>query len=162
MAKKKHKAALATPDGVKVISVNKKARHDYEILETFEAGLVLTGSEIKSIRAGKVNLREAYVRPQAAELWLIGAHISEYSHSSEREYNPTRSRKLLMHTREILRLQGRVEMKGHTIVPLKIYLKRGFAKLEVALARGKHAPDKRAAIKEREQKLEAERALKRG
>jgi SsrA-binding protein len=145
----------------KIIALNKKARFNYEILETYEAGLVLTGNEIKAIRQAKITLNEAYVRAQDGELWLVGAHITEYSHSSERDYNPTRKRKLLMKRAEINRLKGRVEQKGLTIVPVSIYLKNGYAKLEVALARGKDAPDKRKTLIEREQKRTMERLTKR-
>lgn len=147
---------------IKIVAKNKKARFNYEILEKFEAGLVLSGNEIKSIRLGKINLSESYVNPKKGELWLENAYINEYSHSSEKFYNPTRSRKLLMHRQEINKLTGRVEKKGLTIVTLSIYLKKGKAKLEVALARGKNAPDKRKTSKERELKREAERAMKRG
>lgn len=147
---------------IKIIALNKKAKFNYEILEKFEAGIVLSGNEIKSIRLGKINLSESYISPKNGELWLENAYINEYSHSSEKHYSPTRKRKLLMHRQEINKLTGRVEKKGLTIVPLSIYLKKGMAKLEVALARGKNAPDKRKTIKERELKREAERAMKRG
>jgi SsrA-binding protein len=159
---KKHKKKDESESGLKVVAVNKKARFNYHIVEKFEAGIVLTGNEIKSVRAGMINLRESYVRPQDGELFLIGAHIKEYKHSSAREYNPTRTRKLLMHKREIQKLRSKVEAKGHTIVPLRIYLKLGRAKLEIALAKGKDAPDKRKSIMDREKKREAERAMKRG
>jgi SsrA-binding protein len=145
----------------KIIALNKKARFNYELLENYEAGLVLTGNEIKAIRQGNITLNEAYVRVQDGELWLVGAHITEYSHSSERDYNPTRKRKLLMKRTEINRLQGRVDQKGLTIVPVSIYLKDGYAKLEVALAKGKDAPDKRKTLIEREQKRTMERLTKR-
>ncbi len=143
-----------------VIAVNKKARFTYEILEVFEAGLVLSGNEIKSIRAGGISLAEAYVRPQNNEVFLIGAHIKEYSFSHDPNYNPVRSRKLLLHKREIDKLRGRVEAKGLTIVPLRVYIKRGRAKLEIGVARGKAAPDKRQTIIAREKDREARRAMK--
>lgn len=145
---------------VKAIAVNKKARFQYHIEESFEAGIVLTGSEIKSIRAGTINLAESYIRPEKGELWLLQANIKQYSHDTDREYDPSRKRKLLMHKREIERLAGRVEAKGYTLVPLRLYLKKGRAKLELALAKGKHAPDKRKTIRDRELKIEAERAMK--
>jgi len=145
---------------VKIIATNKKARFSYRILETFEAGIVLTGAEIKSIREGGVSLMQSYVRPQGGEIFLLGAHIKPYSHGSAADYNPTRDRKLLLHRREIYKLQARVEQKGLTIVPLKLYLRRGYAKLEIGLAQGKAAPDKRRSIKERELKREAERTYK--
>lgn len=146
--------------GKKIIHLNKKARFNYEILEKFEAGIVLTGAEIKSIRQGKISLGEAYIRPFNGELFLINAHIAEYSHSAQTKYDPQRQRKLLMHKQEINKLQGRVEQKGLTIVPVQVYLKNGRAKIEIALARGKDAPDKRRTIQERELKREAQRALK--
>jgi SsrA-binding protein len=146
---------------LKVITVNKKARFDYQLLETFEAGVVLSGMEIKSVRDGGVSLAEAYIRPSSGELVLIGAHVKEYVHSSALEYNPTRPRKLLMHKREIRKLTSRVEERGLTIVPLRLYLKKGLAKVELALARGKAAPDKRRTVIDREKKLEAQRAMKR-
>lgn len=145
----------------KVVAVNKKARFEYEILEVLEAGMALSGAEIKSVRAGGVSLGEAYVRPQDGEMMLVGAHIREYEHSREPDYDPVRKRKLLLHRREIRKLTSRVEQKGLTIVPLRIYLKKGLAKLEIALARGKAAPDKRSAIIDRERRREAERAMKR-
>ena len=145
-----------------VIALNKKARFDYHIVECFEAGMVLTGNEIKSIRAGLINLKESYIRPQGGELHLIGAHITEYEHSSDNKYNPVRPRKLLMHKHEILKLSSRVEAKGLTLVPLRIYLKKNLAKLEIALAKGKDAPDKRRDEFDKERKREAERAMKRG
>ena len=149
-------------DDFKVVVVNKKARFEYEILDVFEAGLVLTGNEIKSIRTGEISLAEAYVRPQAEELLLIGANIKEYKHSSAAEYDPVRKRKLLLHKREIRKLSAKVEQKGLTIVPLRVYLKGGKAKLEIALARGKAAPDKRRTVMDREMRREAQRAMKRG
>ena len=145
-----------------VVALNKKARFDFHIVECFEAGLVLTGNEIKSIRAGAINLKESYIRPQGGELHLIGAHITEYEHSSDSKYNPVRPRKLLMHKHEILKLASRVEAKGFTIVPLRVYLKRNLAKLELALAKGKDAPDKRRSEIDKEKRREAERAMKRG
>ncbi|RMG39642.1 MAG: SsrA-binding protein SmpB [Candidatus Dadabacteria bacterium] len=158
MAKKKKKVEES---GLKVISTNKKARFNYQILEKFEAGLVLSGAEIKSIRQGGISLDESYVRPDGNELYLVQAYIKPYSHISQQDYDPRRKRKLLMHRHEINKLRGRVEEKGLTLVPLRVYLKRGYAKLEIGLARGKAAPDKRKTIKERELKREAERAIKR-
>lgn len=145
-----------------VITHNRKAGFRYHLLEKFEAGLVLTGDEIKSIRDGGISLNEAYIRSYQGELWLLGAHISEYSHSSALEHDPLRKRKLLMHKKEIMKLQGRVEQKGLTIVPVRLYLKRGRAKLEIALAKGKDNPDKKKTIQDRQKKREAERAMKQG
>jgi SsrA-binding protein len=148
--------------GKKIMVVNRKARFDYHIVEVFEAGLVLTGQEIKSIRAGGASLAESYIRPKHSELFLVGCHIQLYSHSGLREYDPVRDRKLLMHRSEIDKLRGKVESKGFTLVPLSLYLKDGYAKLEVALAKGKAAPDKRDATKEREAQRDMARAIKGG
>ncbi|MCB0355087.1 MAG: SsrA-binding protein SmpB [Bdellovibrionales bacterium] len=156
------KGTKATPasEGSKVLVQNKKARFNYNVVETFEAGIVLTGAEIKSVRLGGVSLNEAYIVPDKNELFLINAHIKPYQFDTDPKYNPTRRRKLLMHRQEIDKLRGRVEAKGFTLVPTKLYLKRGLAKIEVALAKGKAAPDKRTTIKDREGKREAERAMK--
>lgn len=143
--------------GEKTITVNRKATHDYHILRTFEAGLSLLGTEIKSIRNGHVSIREAYVRPIGDELWLVGAHIAHYAPASRTNHDPTRSRKLLLHRKEIRELLREMQSAGATIVPLRLYLKDGRAKLEIALARGKKAYDKRAAIAKRD----AERAMQR-
>jgi len=150
----------AETGSIKIVTVNKKGRFRYHLFESFEAGIVLSGTEIKSIREGGVSIEESYVRPEEDALYWIGAHINPYSHSDNQDYNPTRTRKLLMHKHEIDKLRGRVEAKGLTIVPVKLYLKRGRAKLEIALAKGKDAPDKRKTIKERELKRETERAMK--
>jgi len=141
----------------KTITLNRKATHDYHILRTVEAGLSLLGSEIKSIRNGHVSIREAYVRPQNGELWLVGAHVAHYAPASRANHDPTRSRRLLLHRKEIRELEREVQSAGNTLVPLRLYLKDGKAKLEIALARGKKAYDKRAAIAERD----AERAMQR-
>jgi SsrA-binding protein len=144
----------------KVVSTNRKARHDYEILDTFEAGLVLTGSEIKSIRAGKVNLREGFVQPRDGELWLLNTHISTYDQAGMFGHDPLRPRKLLLHRREIDRITSRVQEKGLTIVPTVLYLTRGLAKVEIALARGKKQYDKRSTLRERESQRQIERTLR--
>jgi SsrA-binding protein len=148
--------------GKKIMVVNRKARFDYHIVEVFEAGLVLTGQEIKSIRDGGASLAESYIRPKRSELFLVGCHIQQYSHSSLKEYDPVRERKLLMHRSEIEKLSHKVESKGFTLVPLSLYLKDGYAKLELALAKGKAAPDKRDSTKEREANRDMARAMKRG
>lgn len=145
----------------KIIAVNKKARFQYHIIEKFEAGLVLLGSEIKSVREGHITINESYIRPQGNELILLNAHIKEYAFSRHEKIDPLRPRKLLMHKSEIDKLRGRVEQKGLTIVPLSIYLTRGRAKLEIALVKGKEAPDKRETIKEREADREMARYVKR-
>ncbi len=147
--------------GERTIAVNRKARHDYFILETYEAGLVLKGSEIKSIRAGRVNLRDSYVRIKNGEAWVENMHISPYDKASTHEQlDPKRPRKLLLHKREIGRLAGKVAQEGVTIVPLRLYLKRNRAKLEIAVAKGKKKYDKREAIAKREAQRQIERALK--
>ena len=148
-------------DAVKVVTTNRKARFDYHILETFEAGLVLTGAEIKSIRAGEITVNEAYVRPQGGELFLLNAYIKPYTHNGDREYDPLRPRKLLMHRREIAKLIRELETAGTTIVPLDIHLKHGRAKIEIALGKGKAAPDKRHDIKKREATRDIAREMSR-
>jgi SsrA-binding protein len=148
-------------DGQKIIAANRKARFDYHILDTFEAGLVLTGAEIKSIRAGEITISESYVRPQGGELFLLNSYIKPYTHSGDKEYDPRRARKLLMHKREIVRLSRELETKGTTIVPLQLYLKGGRAKLEIGLGKGKAAPDKRQDIKKRESQREIAREMSR-
>ena len=147
--------------GDKTVTVNRKATHDYHILRTVEAGLSLLGTEIKSVRNGHVSIREAYVRPQGAELWLVGAHIAHYAPASRTNHDPTRSRKLLLHRKEIRDLLRETQSAGATIVPLRLYLKNGRAKLEIALARGKKEYDKRATIAKREADRAMQRAMRR-
>jgi SsrA-binding protein len=144
---------------VKVIATNRKARHDYLIEDTFEAGLVLTGSEIKSIRAGQVNLRDSYAVVRDNELWLVNAHIAPYQQASYSNHEPRRDRKLLLHRREINRLTGQLQEKGRTLVALQLYLKNGRAKVELGLARGKKLYDKRQALRERDDRRQIDRAL---
>ncbi len=146
--------------GDRLIATNRKAYHDYFIDETLEAGLVLVGSEIKSIRAGHVNLRDSYVAIRNGEAWLIGAHIAGYHQASYQDHDPRRDRKLLLHRHEILRWRSKVEQRGYTIVPLRLYLKNNRAKVEIGLARGKRSYDKREAIAERESERDIQRALK--
>jgi SsrA-binding protein len=145
---------------IKTVATNRKARHNYHIMDSVEAGLVLTGSEIKSIRAGRVSLGDAYVRPDNGELWLLNAHIARYQASSYLSHEPTRPRKLLLHRKEIAELASTVAEKGFTLVPLRLYIKDSIAKLEVALARGKKLYDKREAIQRRETDRVLERAVK--
>ena len=145
---------------IKTISFNRKAYHDYDIRETVEAGIVLTGSEIKSIRDGKVNIREAYAHPQEGELWLFNAHIAQYACGNRYNHQPTRSRKLLLHRREIDELSGKAGQKGFTLVPLKLYIKNGIAKVELGLAQGKKLHDKRESMARRQAEREMERAMK--
>jgi len=146
--------------GSSVITVNRKAYHDYHIQETHEAGIVLKGSEIKSIRAGKVNLSDAYAKPENGELWLYNSHIASYDAASYNTHQPLRPRKLLLHRKEINILAGKVMQKGLTLVPLKLYIKHGLAKVELGVARGKKVYDKREAIARRDADREIERALK--
>jgi SsrA-binding protein len=145
---------------VKRISLNRKAYHDYDILESVEAGIVLTGTEIKSVRGGKVNLRDAYAHPQRGELWLFNAHIARYEGGSRFNHEPTRPRKLLLHRGQIDELAGKVMQKGLTLVPLKLYLKNGIAKVELGLAKGRKLYDKRESIARREAERDLERAMK--
>jgi SsrA-binding protein len=144
----------------KTVAVNRRARHDYAIDETIEAGLVLTGTEIKSIRAGRANLAEAYARIERGEAWLIGAHIAPYEQGNRNNHEPTRTRKLLLHRDQIAELIGRTQAKGFTLVPLRLYIRDGLAKLEIGIARGKKAHDKRRAIAERDARRELERETK--
>ena len=144
----------------RVITINRKAYHDYHIQEMVEVGIVLKGSEIKSIREGKVNLRDAYARPENGELWLYNSHIASYDAASYNTHEPTRPRKLLLHKEEIDSLAGKVTQRGLTLVPLKLYIKHGVAKVELGVAKGKKIYDKREAIARREVGREIERALK--
>ncbi|HEX3049864.1 MAG TPA: SsrA-binding protein SmpB [Aggregatilineaceae bacterium] len=144
----------------KVVSTNRKARHEYELLDSLEAGLVLTGSEIKSIRAGQVNLREGYVQAREGELWLLNTHIASYEQAGRFGHEPLRPRKLLLHRREINRILARVQEKGLTIVPTIMYLTNGKAKLEIALARGKKQYDKRETLRSRDSERQIERTLR--
>ena len=148
-------------NGTKLITSNKKARRDYEVLETVEAGLVLVGTEVKSLRDGKASLAEAYARVEGDEVFLVGAHIPEYSHGNRSNHEPTRPRKLLLHRREIERLRGKVQEKGLTLVPLRLYWKAGRAKIEIALCRGKKQYDHRDDVAKREAQREMERAMAR-
>jgi SsrA-binding protein len=144
----------------KTVAVNRRARHEYAVEETLEAGLALTGTEIKSIRAGRVNLAEAYARIERGEVWLIGAHIAPYEQGNRNNHEPTRTRKLLLHRDQISELVGRTQAKGFTLVPLKLYIRNGMAKLEIGVAKGKRAYDKRRTIAERDTRRELERSTK--
>lgn len=148
-------------ENFKTITVNKKAYHDYLILETIEAGIVLTGTEIKSVREARVNIREAYARPENGEVWLLNAHIAQYSHGNRYNHNPMRPRKLLLHRSQIRGLAQELAKKGLTLVPLKLYLKNGRAKVELGLARGKKLHDKREAMIERAAEREMDQMVKR-
>ncbi len=143
-----------------VVATNRKAHHDYTLEDTLEAGLVLMGSEIKSIRDHRVNLKDGYVEERNGELWLLNVHISPYEQASVFGHDPLRPRKLLLHKKEIARLITRIRERGYTIVPTQLYLKDGRAKVEIAVARGKKQYDKRASIAERDSRREIDRALK--
>jgi SsrA-binding protein len=145
---------------IKNVATNKKAYHNYFIGETYEAGIALTGSEIKSVRGGRVSLGDAYVRPERGELWLYNAHIARYEASSYMSHDPLRPRKLLMHRKEILSLGGKAAEKGLTLVATRVYLKGSIAKVEIALAKGKKLYDKREAINRREAERELARTIK--
>lgn len=146
--------------GIKVVATNRKALRDFHLDERHEAGLVLTGTEIKSIRAGRVNLSDGYAQPRDGELWLFNVHIAPYDPSGRYGHEPRRPRKLLLHRREINRLISRVQERGYTVVPIRLYLKGGLAKVEIALARGKRKYDKRQAIAKRDAQRQIDRALK--
>jgi len=143
----------------KIVARNRKARHEFEIMETFEAGMVLRGAEVKSLRDGQVSFQDAYARIKNGEVWLHSLHISPYEQATHQQMDPTRTRKLLLHGHEIRKLVGSVEEKGRTLIPLEIYFKRGYAKILLALARGKQLHDKRRDLKRKVQEREAERAM---
>jgi len=153
---------MAKPDsGEKLIASNRKAFHDYFVLQKLEAGIALTGTEVKSLREGRANLKDSYVDVDRGEAWLVGAHISPYSHGNRENHDPERKRKLLLHRREIDKLQGQIVEKGLTIVPLRLYFKAGRVKAEIAVVRGKKLYDKRESEKRRQLDREAEAAMKR-
>jgi SsrA-binding protein len=144
----------------KVITTNREAYHNYHILETYETGIQLVGTEIKAIREGRVNLKEAYAMIEGGEAWLLNAHISHYSHGNRQNHDPTRDRRLLLHKREIIRLQSKTQEKGLTLVPTKLYFKGNLIKCELAVARGKKLYDKREAEARKTQEREARMAIK--
>jgi SsrA-binding protein len=146
--------------GIKIVATNRKAKHEYFILDIYEAGLVLKGSEIKSIRAGQVSLAQAYVSIDGNEAWLVNSHIAPYDEASRNNHDPLRTRKLLLHRKEIHKLADKVRQKGGTIIPLRIYLRDGKAKIEIALAKGKKHYDKRADIAKRDAQREMDRRYK--
>ena len=147
--------------GIRRVAQNRRARHDYEILETFECGLSLTGAEVKSLRAGHISLQDAYGRIDGGEAWLVGAHVAPYEYASGYgRFEPDRARKLLLHREELDELAGKVAQKSLTLVPLSVYFRDGRAKLELALARGRRQYDKRRALAERDATREAERVMK--
>lgn len=147
-------------DGIKIIAQNRRARHDYDLLERFEAGLVLTGTEIKSIRDHKISLQNSFVQARNGELWLVDANIAPYVHGNRENHEPTRPRKLLLHRREIGKVMDAITTKGITLIPLRVYLKKGRAKLEFAIARGKKLYDKRQDLARQDARRQVERALR--
>jgi SsrA-binding protein len=146
--------------GEKLVASNRRAHHNFEILETHEAGLVLQGTEVKSLRDSRADLKESYARIEGNEAWLLGLHISPYAQGNRANHDPLRPRKLLLHRGEINRLLGKIMEKGLTLVPLRLYFKQGRAKVELGLARGRKTLDKRHAIREREERREVARALR--
>jgi SsrA-binding protein len=147
---------------IKVVATNRKARHEYLILDTYEAGISLQGSEIKSVRAGQVSLGQAYIKiDENLQAWLVDAHIAPYDQANRNNHDPVRPRRLLLHREEINRLWNNIRQKGFTIIPLRMYLKQGRAKVEIATARGKKLYDKRADLAKRDAELEMERAFRR-
>jgi SsrA-binding protein len=151
---------VARPTGTKLIAENRRARHDYELLDRIEAGIVLTGTEVKSLREGRVQLGQSYADVRDGELWLVGASIATYEQGNIANHDPDRDRKLLLHRREIDSLYGKVSQRGLTLVPTRLYFKDGRVKVELALARGRERVDKRRAIAERDAKRQMERAFK--
>ena len=145
----------------KPLAQNKKARHDYRIVSTIEAGIALTGTEIKSVRASRVTLKDGFAQVRNGEVWLMNVHIAQYAQGNRFNHDELRNRKLLLHKKEIARLAGETQRKGITLVPLKMYLKHGFAKVLLGVAEGKHEYDKRQTLKKRDQEREIRRALKR-
>ncbi len=155
------RAGKGAPDGVRAVATNRRARFDYEIEDRYEAGLALTGSEVKALRAGNVSLSDAYAQPRGQELFLVNCRIGEYGPASHFGHAPLRDRKLLLRREEIDKIRGKVEQRGYTLVPLQVYFKQGWAKVELGLGRGRKHEDRRDAIAERETKREMERALSR-
>jgi SsrA-binding protein len=147
-------------NNMKIVATNRKASHNYFLQDKYEAGIVLQGSEIKSLRAGQVSIKEAYVRTDGNEAWLVNSHIAPYDPASNQNHHPKRERKLLLHKREITRLWNEVSQKGVTIVPLRVYLRDGRAKIEIAVAKGKQKRDKRQEISKRDVRREIQKALK--
>jgi len=150
-----------TPERIKLVCRNRKAYFEYTIDDLFEAGLVLRGTEVKSLRLGKANIQDAYARFRDGEIYLLNAHISPYPHAAGENHEPTRPRKLLLRRREMKRLMGKLTERGYTLIPLKLYFKNEYAKVELGLAKGKKKADKRETIRRREEQREMERARKR-
>ena len=158
MSADRHKKT--SPDA-NVIARNKRARFEYEVLEQYEAGLSLLGSEVKSLRNGDVSINEAFVRPRDSDLWVVGMNVKLYAQANVRNHDPLRARRLLLHRREIKKIIGKVAERGMTLVPLRLYWKRGMAKMTVALVRGRRKYDKRQVIKKRESDRDIQRAMRR-
>jgi len=152
------KSGAALPDGVKIVVVNRRARHDYTILEKIEAGIVLRGPEVKSIRGGKINLGDAYAQVEGVELWLVQMHISPYEQAHRENTDPLRRRKLLLHRRQVIRLKQRIEEKGLTLIPLALYFKGRHLKVELGLGKGKRQHDRREDMAKRDAQREMDRA----
>lgn len=146
--------------GTKTVAQNRKAYHDYEVLDKYEAGIMLNGDEVKSIKAGQINLRGAFIDTFKEEAFLNEAHVSRYKNSARLEYNPTRKRKLLLHKNQILKIEAEMSQKGITVTPLEVYLKNGYIKILIGICRGKKLHDKREDLKKRDQEMEIKRALK--
>lgn len=155
-------AAKSDSGGIKIVARNRRARHDYDLIEKVEAGLVLTGTEVKSLRNGKANLEDSYAEVTKGEAWLLGCDIPEYLQANRMNHLPKRPRKLLLHRREIEKLAARTNERGLTLIPLSIYFKKGMAKVELSVAKGRKTHDKRQAIKNQEAKRDIDRALRRG
>jgi SsrA-binding protein len=156
------RGASKIDEAVRVVATNRRARFDYSIEDSWEAGLALTGSEVKSLREGNVNLSDAYAQPKGEELFLVNCRIGEYKQAAHFGHPPLRDRKLLMKRAEIDRIRGKVEQRGYTLVPLRLYFKEGWAKVEIGLAKGRAHEDRRDAIAERESRREMDRAMARG
>jgi SsrA-binding protein len=161
MAARSARPEKGAPEGTKVVATNRRARFDYDVEERYEAGLALTGSEVKSLRAGNVSLSDAYAQPRGQELFLLNCRIGEYGPASHFGHAPLRDRKLLLRREEIDKIRGKVEQRGYALVPLQIYFKQGWAKVALGLARGRKHADRRDAIAERETKREMEREMSR-
>ncbi|MGW8380061.1 SsrA-binding protein SmpB [Streptomyces sp. ODS28] len=159
MAKKNKKKDDKDPDGYKLVAQNKRARHDYVILDTYECGIVLTGTEVKSLRQGRASLADGFAHIDGKEVWLHNAHIQEYAQGTWTNHSAKRKRKLLLHRAEIDKLIGKTQETGHTLVPLRLYFTKGRAKVEIALAKGKKDWDKRQALREKQDKREADRVI---
>lgn len=161
MAKKKKKAQASKNDDIRVIGTNRRARHEYSVEASFEAGIVLTGTEVKSIRAGGINFKDSFANVVNNELWLVNLHIDEYKQGNRFNHEPTRKRKLLMHRREISKLHVKAKQDGYTLIPLKFYFKKSWVKVEIGVCRGKKDHDKRHDIAKRDAQRQIQRALHR-